>query len=462
MNAHSTSPASADKLRRIKRTIIQNMSYSLINYCLAPVLTVIAVWIDLSSMHWSHVVVLGGVGSAVTLGCMGLVMARTHISNRFSLMLMLGQYIVFLAIFAVWVALLAEARFISLFVIVVSCLFLVFESTLVQSITVVSVICLTYAGAAWYGVAHLGQQSSLVRDLFMLGCFAPIGVMVSFIARSFRNQRRGLAQAKRQSDEARRELEEAHKALWGEMELAKKIQTVLLPDEPAITGFEIAAYMKPADEVGGDYYDIINVGGRDWVVIGDVSGHGVPAGLIMMIVQTAIKMVLAQRPDIDPSELLTLINRTIAGDIKKISEDKYMTITVLALHQEGRFYFSGLHQDIIVYRGDSGRVETVATDGMWLGIVPEIGDMMRDSTLSIGVGDVMMVFTDGVTEAWRRGSVEGRRDPRADMFGQSRLIEIVERSAVSGPEAVKQAILADLADYQTRDDVTFVILKRVR
>ncbi|MCP4610029.1 MAG: response regulator, partial [Planctomycetes bacterium] len=83
----------------------------------------------------------------------------------------------------------------------------------------------------------------------------------------------------------------ARDAIWGEMELAKKIQTVLLPEEPKISGYEIAAHMEPADEVGGDYYDVINFEGKDWLVIGDVSGHGVPSGLVMMMVQTAIHTV---------------------------------------------------------------------------------------------------------------------------------------------------------------------------
>ena len=99
-------------------------------------------------------------------------------------------------------------------------------------------------------------------------------------------------------EERTAELVKAMSALWGEMELAKKIQTVLLPRAPAISGLEIAAYMRPADEVGGDYYDVINAQGIDWLVIGDVSGHGVPAGLIMMMVQTAIHTVLEGKPNL--------------------------------------------------------------------------------------------------------------------------------------------------------------------
>lgn len=96
------------------------------------------------------------------------------------------------------------------------------------------------------------------------------------------------------------ELTNARNHLWGEMQLARKIQTVLLPKKPVIPGYEIAAYMETADEVGGDYYDVINADGKNWLVIGDVSGHGVPAGLIMMMAQTAIHTVLKERPHARP------------------------------------------------------------------------------------------------------------------------------------------------------------------
>ena len=73
--------------------------------------------------------------------------------------------------------------------------------------------------------------------------------------------------------------------------------------------------MFPADEVGGDYYDVINYGGHDWIIIGDVSGHGVPAGLIMMMVQTSIHIVLKNNPEINPADLVKTINSIITKNI---------------------------------------------------------------------------------------------------------------------------------------------------
>ncbi len=253
---------------------------------------------------------------------------------------------------------------------------------------------------------------------------------------------------------------QARDEIWGEMELAKKIQTVLLPENPRVSGYEISTYMKPAQEVGGDYYDIINIKGCDWLVIGDVSGHGVPAGLIMMMVQTSIHSVLVVQPDTSPSELLVQVNRIISENIKKLGEEKYMTITVMACIQDGRFYYSGLHQDLMIYRARGGTVEIFETDGMWLGIYNNIQGMVGDSTLTLDVGDTLLLFTDGITEAQRADSPAGPSESETDMFGQDRLRDILARLGNGTTEEIKAGILKELSSYVCYDDVTMMILKR--
>ena len=136
------------------------------------------------------------------------------------------------------------------------------------------------------------------------------------------------------------QLVETRDALWGEMQLAKKIQTVLIPSEPHIDGFEVSAFIKPTDDVGGDYYDVINAAGKDWLIVGDVAGHGVSAGLIMMMVHTAIRVAIEQNPGLAPDELLTVVNKIITYNIKQIKDSKYMTIVVFAVMSGGKLTFS--------------------------------------------------------------------------------------------------------------------------
>lgn len=254
-------------------------------------------------------------------------------------------------------------------------------------------------------------------------------------------------------------LVKARDAIWGEMQLAKKIQTVLLPDKPEIKGFEIAAHMMPTDEVGGDYYDIINIHGYDWLVIGDVSGHGVPAGLIMMMVQTAIHTVLLGAPDSKPEFVLSRINTVITENIKRLGEDKYMTITVIACLENGRFYYSGLHQDIMIYRAKSKSVEIVETRGIWIGIMSDIESIVKDEHFILESGDVMLLYTDGITEAWGKGTPKDDSG-KENIFGDERLKNSLARLGEKDPEAIKQGIMEELIDYEFADDITIVIVKK--
>ena len=244
-----------------------------------------------------------------------------------------------------------------------------------------------------------------------------------------------------------------------EMEIAKQIQTSLLPNKPYIKGFEISAYMNPADEVGGDYYDVIRAADRDWIVIGDVSGHGVLAGLVMMMVQTAIQTILRKHPDISPSELLTSINSVIQDNIQKLGENKYMTITVFCHEPDGKFVFSGLHQDLMIYRSQRREVETIPTDGTWIGLMEDIRDIVKDDVIHLHVGDSMLLYTDGITEAWDKSGLRDRKT--TEMFGERRLRDVFLRFGSKSPEEIKNGILQELLAYQCYDDVTMVVLRRV-
>jgi serine phosphatase RsbU (regulator of sigma subunit) len=252
--------------------------------------------------------------------------------------------------------------------------------------------------------------------------------------------------------EANAKLSEAVKALWGEMELAKKIQTVLLPQKPKLEGYEIAASMQPSEEVGGDYYDVISVGGFDWIVIGDVSGHGVTAGLVMMMVQTSIHTVLIQNPEAPTSQLLSVVNQAVYENLVKMDESKHMTIVVLACGKNGFFNFSGLHDDMLLWCADTRKVEIIKTDGMWIGLEPDISEMLTVDEFKMEKGDCLVLYSDGIIEAWGK---DGK------MFGRERLTEVVEKFGDKSVSEIHDAILNALHDYEKSDDVTLLVMKRV-
>ena len=254
----------------------------------------------------------------------------------------------------------------------------------------------------------------------------------------------------RRVQERTRELKKALGELWGEMRLAKKIQTALVPTEPTLKGCEVAATMQPTDEVGGDYYDVFAVGETEWVLIGDVSGHGVPAGLIMMMCQTAARSALAAEPELSPDQLLVTINSTLAENIKRLDENKYMTITALRRWADGRIEFAGLHQDLFVYRAEKNVVERLPQSGTWLGIVDELEGKFPVQKLSLKPQDVLLLFTDGVTEARRDGQ----------LLDDDGLEEIFLRTARLSAEEILASILRELEGFEIEDDLSLVVIRQ--
>jgi len=250
-------------------------------------------------------------------------------------------------------------------------------------------------------------------------------------------------------------LKDAMQALWGEMELAKKIQTALLPKNTQLPGYDVSAYMKPADEVGGDYYDIIQCDGKSWIVIGDVSGHGVPAGLIMMMAQTAIHTVIVQHPDLQPSALIKIINQVIRENIVNLNENKYMTLTVLAGVDDGKIVFSGLHQDILVYRKKDDTVQLVETNGIWIGVVDDISGMNQDEVIQLNSGDSLLLYTDGLTE-----SSKDVNNLKVE-YGTDKLVSAFNDCGKKSTSEIIKDIINTGESFKQLDDITMVVLKKL-
>ncbi|MDJ0763567.1 MAG: SpoIIE family protein phosphatase [Myxococcota bacterium] len=265
------------------------------------------------------------------------------------------------------------------------------------------------------------------------------------------SQKNEIESQKNALEVAYKEVNETKDALWGEMELAKKIQTILLPEDPRIPGYEITGYMKTADEVGGDYYDIVNVRDKHWLVIGDVSGHGVPAGLVMMMVHSTIDHAIRSNLSDAPDKILSSVNQTIYRDIKKLGESKYMTLTLMSFGPDGTIYYAGLHQDIYIFRKARGEVEAIETQGIWLGIIADIEGMNTVDQLHLDPGDTMLLFTDGIVEA---------TDQDGQMYDNEQLISVLERCGEQSTPEIRDRILQSLIGYTTDDDVTMMVVQR--
>jgi serine phosphatase RsbU (regulator of sigma subunit) len=261
-----------------------------------------------------------------------------------------------------------------------------------------------------------------------------------------------LLEANAALERSRGELRAARDALWGEMEVAKRIQTALLPEDGRAGPYQIAARMIPAAEVGGDYYDIVDAGDdRQWLAIGDVSGHGVESGLVMMMTQTAILSLVREDPARTPAEVFREVNGALWQNISRLRSSRYMTLNVVRL-EPGGFTLAGKHQDLLIWRAGRG-VERIVNEGSWIGLVPDPGPHVEDRFVPMAAGDLALFFTDGATEA---------RNAAGELFGLERLSAALERAAGRSLEDALSALLVEIAAWrggEPDDDVTLLLVR---
>lgn len=212
--------------------------------------------------------------------------------------------------------------------------------------------------------------------------------------------------------------------------------------------------MHPAEEVGGDYYDFIETRfGERWVAIGDVSGHGVESGLVMMMTRTAIASLVEDVPNRSPRDVFVRTNGIIRENISRLGSMRYMTLNIIRLLPD-RLVVSGKHQDLLLWRAATRTVETVVNKGTWIGAFDDVESGTDTQEVLLGVGDQLLLFTDGITEAMNGAN---------EMFGQDRLTELfAQRASDPNPADALHAIIAAVKRFHARqdDDLTLVLLRR--
>lgn len=246
--------------------------------------------------------------------------------------------------------------------------------------------------------------------------------------------------------------------LSAEIEVTRKLQQMILPKESElreVAGLEIACFMEPADEVGGDYYDVLQHNGSVKIGIGDVTGHGLESGMLMLMAQTAVRTLMESKQT-DPVQFLDVLNRTLYGNIQRIDSSKNMTLALLD-YANGVIKLSGQHEEIIVVRcgGELERIDTMDL-GFPIGLDEEIAQFVAQQVVHLYPGDVVVLYTDGITEAY---------DINRNRYGLDRLCEIVRCNCEKSAQEIKQAVIQDVWKYigtqKVFDDVTLVVLKQI-
>ena len=242
-----------------------------------------------------------------------------------------------------------------------------------------------------------------------------------------------------------------------ELDVTRKIQQMLLPKElelNQVVGLDIAGFMESADEVGGDYYDVLQHEGRVKIGIGDVTGHGLESGVLMIMVQTAVRTLLAYNEP-DPVRFLSAINSAIYDNVQRMKCDKNASLALLDYH-EGMLKLSGQHEEMIVVRcnGSVERFDTIDL-GFPIGLDANIAEFVAETIVQLHSGDVVVLYTDGITEAENMDKV---------LYGLERLIEVIQINWQQTAADIRHAVIDDvrshIGEQKVFDDITLLVLKQ--
>ena len=266
-----------------------------------------------------------------------------------------------------------------------------------------------------------------------------------------------LAEANEQITSLNSRLQAENIRLSTELEITQRLQMMLLPKEKELSqieNLEIAGFMEPADEIGGDYYDVLQHHGRVTIGIGDVTGHGLESGVLMLMVQTAVR-TLMENNETEPKKFFEVLNRTIYKNVQRMDSDKNLSLCLVNYH-EGVLSLSGQHEELVVVRS-SGAVERIDTVdlGFPIGLEETIEDFVFQAEVHLNTGDVVVLYTDGVTEAENNLGVQ---------YGLDSLCAIVKQSCQKSAQDIRQSVIANLRSHigvqKVYDDITLVVLKQ--
>ncbi len=242
--------------------------------------------------------------------------------------------------------------------------------------------------------------------------------------------------------------------LEDELELAKTVQKALLPQEaPSIPGLDVAAYSRPAEFLGGDYFDFIDFGADSHgLVIADVAGHGVSASLQMASFQALTRAIIPASGS--PAEAAKRIHDLFSHNIHFTT---FVTLFIGTFNPVTRTltYCNAGHNPPLLFRSSPGQgtsVSRLSPTAPAIGLVEE--DQFGQRTLDLRPGDLLVLYTDGVIEA---------ADPNNTFFGTDRLVGVVERLRDSSPREVvlgiRQAMEGFIGDRLPSDDITMVVCR---
>ncbi|WP_253188304.1 SpoIIE family protein phosphatase [Leptolyngbya sp. 'hensonii'] len=277
------------------------------------------------------------------------------------------------------------------------------------------------------------------------------------VVKSFNNIAGALVKANQEITGLNTQLQAENLRMSTELEVTRRLQQMILPLEEELAqlgGLDIAGFMEPAAEVGGDYYDVLHQNGKINIGIGDVTGHGLESGVVMIMAQTAVRTLIANGES-DPARLLNAVNRIIYDNTRRMKSRKNMTLALLE-YEAGALRLSGQHEELIVVRQD-GTIEQVDTLdlGFPLGIESDITSFVAETKVNLQCGDIAILYTDGITEAM---------NAQRQQYGLERMYAVLQENRDRSVHEIRQAVIQDvmrhIGEQKVFDDITLVVMKQ--
>jgi serine phosphatase RsbU (regulator of sigma subunit) len=241
-----------------------------------------------------------------------------------------------------------------------------------------------------------------------------------------------------------------------DLQIAAEIQRNFLPDTiPLTEGFSIAAKSIPAKEVGGDFFDVVPLGiiplskHQTGIMIGDVSGKGVPAALFMALSCIVVRVTAPWFAR--PEQVIAEANPVISANSKT---GMFVTLFYGVLDSTNRSltFVNAGHNPPLVLRAGSDAIEELPSTGIALGVIEDAG--YGQDTITLNMGDIVVLYTDGVTEA---------NNNREEMFEVDRLVSVVRENRTRSSQEIVDAIIASVFDFSGDqpqfDDITIMVVK---
>ncbi|MGM0507822.1 MAG: GAF domain-containing SpoIIE family protein phosphatase [Fusobacteriota bacterium] len=238
-----------------------------------------------------------------------------------------------------------------------------------------------------------------------------------------------------------------------ELSLAADIQKNLLPNKiKEMYGLKISHYFKPAKIIGGDYYDYYNITDKKslGIIVGDVSGKGMPAALLMALMRSIIKTLISY--EIKPDKILSKLNRLIYNDI---NNEMFITVFLSIYDDKDKtlYYSNAGHNPLLYYNKEDNLILEKNVKGTAIGFVKNYNNKFDKQKLKSG--DILVYYTDGITEA---------RNNNGDLFGQKRLEKIIYENKDKSSSEIKDEVIKEVYDYVNggpqSDDMTLIIIKK--